>query len=287
MPRSARTIGRGAAVTAALLGGLGIGACATPAERAADAAARLGLQRSVVPGDGFQHVLFERANLGPASTLHVYLEGDGSPERALRSVPPDPTPSQPLAMQLLALDPAPSLLLGRPCYHGAGPCSPWHWSEGRYGEDVVESMATALRRIASERGVQQLVLIGHSGGGTLAMLLAERLPGVRAVVTVAGNLDVAAWTRHHGSAPLQGSLDPATRSPLSRELVQLHLVGGHDDQVPPDVTAPMIARQPSATRRLFPTFDHHCCWASAWPAVLADLDQRLAARTAATDASGG
>jgi pimeloyl-ACP methyl ester carboxylesterase len=36
------------------------------------------------------------------------------------------------------------------------------------------------------------VLIGHSGGGTLAMLLAARLSGVRAVVTPRPEPDVAA-----------------------------------------------------------------------------------------------
>lgn len=268
---------------AGLLLGLGIGACATPAERAGRTAASLGFERTVIPGHGFQHVLYERPVSGPTPRLHVYLEGDGSPDRAWRSIPPDPTPSQPLVLQLLALDPTPSLLLGRPCYHGAEACSPWHFAEGRYGNDVVESLAAALRRLSDARGVRELVLIGHSGGGALALLLAERLPEVRAVVTVAGNLDVAAWSRHHGTAPLQGSLDPATRPPLAEDVVEMHLVGGHDEQVPPAIVAGALARRPEGSLRIFPTFDHHCCWTTVWPEVLEDLDARLAAREAGTN----
>ena len=236
----------------------------------------------MIPGHGFQHVLYERRGPQPAPTLHVYLEGDGAPDRAWRTVPPDPTTTAPLVLQLLSLDPAPSLLLGRPCYHGAETCSPWHWQEGRYGEDVVESLAAALQRLVAERGVRELVLIGHSGGGTLAMLLAERLPAVRGVVTVAGNLDVAAWTRHHGTAPLVGSLDPATRAPLAADIVQIHLVGGHDSQMPVEVTGAARPRGPELGFRIHPTFDHHCCWVTVWPAVLDDLERGLAARTAAT-----
>ena len=77
--------------------------------------------------------------------LHVYLDGDGTP--MLGSYPAaDPTPRDPLVLDLMALDSTPSIYVGRPCYHGlsGAPCSPSLWTSGRYSEPVVASMAAGI-----------------------------------------------------------------------------------------------------------------------------------------------
>lgn len=250
-------------------------ACASPSARVDARATRLGLTREVVRGAGFDHVVYASPTLAPpGSAWHVYLAGDAPPRRAWRWFPPDPTPEPMLALELLARDPAPRLLLGRPCQHRAGRCSPVSYAGGRYGEPVVASLAAALRRWLARRGGGSAVLIGYSGGGTLAMLLAERLPEAEAVVTVAGNLDVAAWARRHGHRGFGSSLDPAARPPLPPRVRQLHLAGGRDEQIPPELVRPAVARQPGATVRVMPGFDHRCCWAEIWPAPLRELGLR-------------
>ena len=150
-----------------------LGACQSPTLKFDQTAASLGLQRDVVMGAGFQHVLFWR-NGGPNKTLHVYLGGDGTPVNAGRPAK-DPTPRNPLMLRLMLLDPDPAVYVGRPCYHGlaatAG-CSGDLWTTARYSESVVSSLAAAIRRIMMSRGYERISLFGHSGGGTLAMLLA-------------------------------------------------------------------------------------------------------------------
>ena len=99
-------------------------------------------------------------------------------------------------LELMSLDHAPSLYLGRPCYFGMArqpPCEPQYWTTLRFSESVVASMAAALKAAVGSMVEQGFVLIGHSGGGTLAMLLAQRLDRVQSVVTIAGNLDIEAW----------------------------------------------------------------------------------------------
>lgn len=176
-------------------------------------------------------------------------------------------------LRLMTLDRAPRVYVGRPCYHAASLCNSRLLTGGRYSEEVVDSMAAAIERVRPAG--RPLVLLGHSGGGTIAMLLATRLDGVRAVVTLAGNLDVGAWAALHGFEPLRGSLDPATAPPLPAAIVQLHLAGARDHNVPAELTRAALARQPGAVLRVFPRISHDGPWQPVWPLVLDELDALL------------
>lgn len=245
--------------------------CSTPAQRLDARAIELDLRRVVLQGAGFAHVAYVKEGRSSENkVLHVYLEGDGAPW-IRRGVPAsDPTPRNPLMLELMSLDAAPSLYLGRPCYNGlqSGACTPDIWTSKRYSEEIVASMSAALDSAAA--GYQKLVLLGHSGGGALAMLLAERQPKVTTVVTVAANLDTDRWAALHKQQPLSGSLNPATRPPLPQHIRQLHYAGGEDNNVPPSLVRDAIARQPGATLEVFPELTHSCCWRAVWAKILGD-----------------
>jgi hypothetical protein len=256
-------------VAAALALPLTVAGCAAPARRLAEEASARGFGSAIVAGAGFRHVVFSRPTAA-SSTLHVYLDGDGTPWR-LGQPTPDPTPRDPLVLDLMALDPGPSLYLGRPCYHGLAaepPCESRLWTGARYSEEVVASLAAALRRLLETRGATRLVLFGHSGGGVLAMLLAPRLPETVGVVTVAANLDTDAWADLHGYPRLDASLKPASQPALGAGIRQRHYAGDKDRIVPPAI----VARGPIApgSLRIIPGYDHRCCWRDLWPRILAD-----------------
>lgn len=242
--------------------------CAGPVQRQQEQAAQLGLVAAEQRGLMFDHVTWSRAGTGPR--LHVYLDGDGQAWRGARPAR-QPDTRRSLMLEAMALDPAPVLFVGRPCYHGLArraPCQPLWWTHWRYAESVVASLAAVIERAAAGR---ELLLFGHSGGGSLAMLLAARLPRVVAVVTAAGNLDVAGWTQHHGYTALQG-LDPASEPPLPAQIVQRHWVGLADAQVPASLTRRFLAaRGQQAALREVADIDHACCWVQLWPQVLAEL----------------
>ena len=73
------------------------------------------------------------------------------------------------------------------------------------------------------------------------MLSASRVPQSVAVITVAANLDIDAWTDLHGDLRLVGSLNPARQPPLPDRVVQIHYAGGRDRLVPAEIIRRGIA----------------------------------------------
>ena len=240
-------------------------------------AERYDLRSVQVAGAPFQHQVF--VNQQPGDLLHVYIEGDGRPWRTRNRISQDPTPDKPLMLELMALDPAPGVYLGRPCYFGLpdAECSPLWWTQRRYSAQVVQSLDRVLDRFAV--GYRGLVLFGHSGGGTLAMLRAGRRADVKAVVTLAGNLDIDAWAELHGYTPLEGSLNPARQPPLPGSIRQLHLVGERDTVIPAALLSGVLEGQPSAEMRVVAGANHVCCWQSLWPQLPTALSSDVAAPT--------
>jgi dienelactone hydrolase len=114
-----------------------------------------------------------------------------------------------------------------------------------------------------------VLVIGYSGGGTIAWLMASSYPAA-GVITVAANLDIDAWTKMHGYSEMKGSLNPASLPPLAPAIVQVNYFGGRDQNVPPSVMRPFGRQHPQATMIEIAEFDHVCCWIERWPRLLGD-----------------
>jgi pimeloyl-ACP methyl ester carboxylesterase len=263
-------------IRAGLIAGLILlNGCATPAQRLDQKASAFGYKVQVVTAGEFDHRVYRNRFAGErtSGTLHVYLDGDGTPWVGNHGViSADPTPHSPLMLELMALDDQPAIYVGRPCYHGYATnpaCTPMLWTDARYSERVVDSMAQVLRQSVQRDDADKLVLFGHSGGGVLAVLLANRLPQTSVVVTLAANLDIDAWADLHGYSRLVGSLNPAAEPSLDAAIAQLHLVGSRDSNVPLNLLQPYLRRQPDAQVVVMPGYNHVCCWRDLWPKVLA------------------
>jgi pimeloyl-ACP methyl ester carboxylesterase len=259
--------------TAMLLLALFLAGCASNATRIEELAAALGMTRSVVVAGGFRSPIFMRGTPGPQhATLAIFIEGDGVPWEGGRRPSLDPATKDPIALELLAQTPVPAAYVARPCYHDTtgGRCTPERWTMERYSDEIVSSMTDVVRTTALQAKARSVVLVGYSGGGVLAVLIAERLDNVSAVITVGANLDTDAWTRHHGYLPLSGSLNPAS-SAAQHRWPETHLYGARDQNVPPATAEEYFKRYAGAQQRIIDANDHVCCWVEQWPQLWREI----------------
>ncbi len=255
-----------------------LSACATSSgERIRKIAEKKNFHYQVQISDGLSHaVYFNGIEVGQDKILNVYLEGDGMPWQFRYFISPDPTPRKPLMLELMALDERSAVYIGRPCYYGFAKepgCGPDMWTVARHSNRIVSTVSDVIRKMADQLSAQTLRLFGHSGGGAMAMLVAARLDSTATVVTLAGNLDLKAWTDLHGYTPLYGSLNPATQAPLNSAIRQYHLMGAQDTKIPPDLVLDWVSRQVNTQYHIFNDFRHGCCWEHIWPAMLRFIDK--------------
>ncbi|MDO8932789.1 MAG: alpha/beta hydrolase [Rhodocyclaceae bacterium] len=240
-----------------------------------DLAARAGAKgfaAQEMKAGGFDLAAFVRRPQSPVATLTIYIEGDGAAWPTPYHPPHDPTPARPLALALAIADPAPAVAyLGRPCQYldteALQRCPASYWTERRFAPEVVDAYDAAISRLAAVSGARHVRLVGYSGGGVIAALLAARRNDIDRLVTVAAPLALTEWTTWHDVSPLTGSLDPTgsdTRHPMQ---TGVHFVGENDKTVPATIVERHI-RAKGGRMLVIPGFDHECCWAREWTGLL-------------------
>jgi hypothetical protein len=268
---------RRAPLLAVLWATLALAGCTPPPDARGDAArlaAAAGLHRMDIAAGPFQVVAYVR--FGGAPRLRVYIEGDGHAWMRRDMPSADPTPWNPVALKLAAEDDAPSVAyLARPCQYiaaGADPgCQIYYWTNGRYSEPVIASMNIALDRLLTASRAQSLALVGFSGGGSVATLLAERRSDVADLRTVAANLDTAAWTTRQKLSPLTGSLNPADFVDRIQDLPQIHFSGAEDTVVTTAILDDFLARfrrHDCVRVQVVADVAHGDGWSAVWPSLL-------------------
>lgn len=202
----------------------------------------------------------------------LYVEGDGAPWPTPFAPPADPTPLRPTALAMALADPAAGVAyLGRPCQYLSPEdlrrCDVAWWTERRFAPEVIAAYDEAADQLKQLLAARRIRLVGYSGGGVIAVLLAMRRSDVESVVTVAAPLSVGEWVARHGASPLAGSLDPAASGTGALPPHGLHYTGG-DDEIVPALIVESFARRAGGRVEVVPGFDHECCWARDWPKLL-------------------
>ena len=248
-------------------------------DTAAMIATRAGMTGTIIPAEhagGYDLAIYTRAG-DVDQPLRIYLEGDGLAWISRTRPSGDPTPVDPVALRLAAVDaqahPALTVVwIARPCqYIKAASCTVDSWTAARFSDDMIDVIDRAVSQLKERYPQRPLELVGYSGGAAAALLVAARQPDVASVRTVAGTLDTAAFADSLGVSRLQKSLNPADVALDLSRLPQVHFTGGRDTIILPTVYAAYAAKAGAEGCRqhhIVETATHDSGWEEKWPALL-------------------
>ena len=207
---------------------------------------------------------------GGELALTIYIEGDGAHWLLQMAPPPNPTPRKSLVVSLATQDQSPFILyLARPCQYidiaQFKDCDPSVWTEGRFSSAVIQLANDVIDKVLLDLPKVRLNLVGHSGGGTLATLLAAKRSDVRCLVTLAAPLDIAAWTQSVSVGPLRLSKNPADPNIQLKNTRQTHFFGENDAIVKKESIGNYRNFSNNADFIVISGFDHTKAWADQWP----------------------
>lgn len=201
----------------------------------------------------------------------IYIQGDGNAFRRFQ-VSSNPTPTSFIVPNFMYNDWSVNrIYISRPCmYHDlkSDPrCNYKVWSLERYGENTVASINHAIDLLKPTKK-QKIKLVGFSGGGAIAILIAARRDDVISIKTIAANLSEKELTKDKGVTELTG-YDPIDFAKKVSNIPQLHLYGDEDKTIPTWVSENFVkaANSKCVKRRLVKDATHTEGWNKVWKKV--------------------
>ncbi len=168
----------------------------------------------------------------------IYIEGDGRAYVSRRRISSDPTPTNPVGLALSEQDPRTDKIIyvARPCQYtkkiNSRNCEKRYWTTERFSPVIIDLYLEFFENLRRDLGVQNIEVIGYSGGGAIAAILAAQSSHVTGLKTVAGYLDHKKINQQTGVSQLIGSEDPMEFARYLEFIPQIHFVGSQDDLIP-------------------------------------------------------
>lgn len=220
---------------------------------------------------------YERIHAFDRTTAIIYIEGDGRSWSTRHTPSSNPTPVNPIALKLATQDKRANVIyLARPCQYNKsrqldGKCSQKYWTSHRFAPEIIEAMNTALSEIKLRYNITNFELIGFSGGGAIAALLAAQRNDVLNIRTVAGNLDHVVLHNIHNVSQLYGSMNAADIANNISHIPQHHFIGEKDKIV--GITVYQSFNRLSGNTKcirstLVPNATHTNGWSEIWSELL-------------------
>ncbi len=132
-------------------------------------------------------------------------------------------------------------------------------------------MNRAVDALEKEAAATNINLIGYSGGGAIAVLLAARRDDVVSIRTIAGNLDTVAVNNYHKVDQMHYSLNPADYATKISHIPQYHFSGANDTIVPEFIAKEFAAKAGNCARvSVVKGATHFSGWKEGWKSLLAE-----------------
>ncbi|MFK8040331.1 MAG: alpha/beta fold hydrolase [Rickettsiaceae bacterium] len=242
-----------------------------------------GFKKQIIKGGKFWLTVYQRIT-SPSDNYVFYIEGDGYAFDKYGKITDNPTPRNLMLIRLAAIDTRPNIVyIARPCQYTQEELNPTcvskFWTDYRMSQDVVDSINEVITTV-NHGG--QFSLVGYSGGGGIAVLVASINPNVKDIVTIAGNLDHVRFTEYNRTrgakfnniVPLFGSLNPIDYASSVSHIPQIHISGDKDEVTPPFIASEFVkvTNQNNASicayHYVIDNADHADGWAKSWKDIV-------------------
>lgn len=241
-------------------------------DRISRVANRAQMQKKIIQTKDFVITTYCKIT-NPNDKFVFYIEGDGLIYYD-DHISDNPTPLFPLVLELAAIDLRPNIVyIARPCQCTIPSEQPIcrdnsYWTKKRFAPEVVAAVSEVINEISQGNRYD---LIGYSGGGGIAVLVATLNPNkVRSIITIAANLDHVTFNNYHNSLPMEGSLNPIDYAQDIAHIPQLHLAGMRDDIVPPSLVKAFVRKANSSYVKILQLkgVNHSDQWKRVWYKLL-------------------
>ena len=230
-----------------------------------------GFEKVLVKGGDFWITTYQKIQ-NKSEPYVFYIEGDGAAFAGKYRVSTNPTPRRQMFINLATMDKRQNVVyVARPCQYTPmelnPKCDTSYWTDKRLSDDSVAAINDVINKVNSNH--QKFSLIGYSGGGGMAVLVAARNSMVKDIITIAGNLDHRAFTNYHNVTPMIGSLNPINYAKSIKHIPQWHISGGKDEIIPPFIADKYVeeSASPCVHQKIFPDINHKAGWNRVWEYV--------------------
>lgn len=267
---------------ALLLSSLALGCCtyggkSSKLRLAKDIAIRNQMSLRYINTQNFALTSFERISGSSNAPTSIYIEGDGLAWLSRSTPSRNPTPKNPVGLRLASRDHISKnvIYIARPCQYTeiskTRPCPAQYWTSKRFAPEVIQSFNQAIDQLKQKHKLGKLELIGYSGGAAVATLLAAQRDDVINLRTVAGNIDIDAFSKFHNVSKMPLSLNPAKEAYKLKDLPQMHFIGEEDSIVPAAIfnSYKRKAGAPQCVNsQIVYGVSHEKGWEAVWPQLI-------------------
>lgn len=251
-----------------------VGCISVPISKAELIAGKASFTKEYIKSGNFTLLTLQRFNKN-SDTLRVYIEGDGRAWASKYQLSDDPTPANPVALKLAAVDLSDDIAyIARPGQYspsGLPNCNSKYWSDARFAPEVVESIDKIISKLKERSGAKYVELVGYSGGGAIAVLVTARRRDVKVLRTVAGDLNTDLFCTLHHVSPMISSLNPLDVAQQIKMNPQRHFVGSMDTIVPRSIVGSFVKMEGDTDDKRITVVDgvsHNQGWEKHWRELL-------------------
>jgi pimeloyl-ACP methyl ester carboxylesterase len=212
-----------------------------------------------------------------STKIIVLIEGDGASWTRGGTLPPkNPTPRQSMLIDFFSAEnglSANQIYLGRPCQFiepkRFRDCDISDWTSHRYAKKQTERIFAALLYWLNKLEQSSSIhLIGHSGGGLMAVRLAFELRQtdfqVNSITAISSPIDPEYWTENRGFSPLQiDSYSEELNWAVQHQCIDLW-IGKDDWLISLEDIRPTIRKKMANKIRVIPKASHSKGWQQEW-----------------------